>query len=135
MSEAVKIKATVMWADLVKVNEMSEKYQVNLCNLSPKAVAALEEMGLSLLNKDGQGDYITVKSSRPMKAFDTDGVEIDGSIVGNGSTAVAVLGYYDWRYKSKEGRSPSMKRLVIDNLVEYGDGEDVVGFDDAEEAL
>jgi hypothetical protein len=46
MTEAVKIKADVMWAYLVKPNDMSGKYQVDLCNLSDKAVEALESMGI-----------------------------------------------------------------------------------------
>ena len=38
-TEAVKVKAEIMWAFLNKPNEMSGKFQVDLCNLSDKAVA------------------------------------------------------------------------------------------------
>jgi hypothetical protein len=41
MTDSVKIKADVMWASLGKVNEMSGKFQVDLCNLSDKAAEAL----------------------------------------------------------------------------------------------
>jgi len=37
MTDAVKIKADIMWAYLDKVNDMSGKFQVDLCNLSDKA--------------------------------------------------------------------------------------------------
>ena len=48
MTEAVKIKADIMWAYLTKPNEMSGKYQVDLCNLSEKASEALESMGIDV---------------------------------------------------------------------------------------
>jgi hypothetical protein len=35
--QRIKINADVYWAQLNKVNDMSGKYQVNLCNLSDKA--------------------------------------------------------------------------------------------------
>jgi len=43
--EAVKVKGKVYWAQLNKVNDMSGKYQVNIGQLSAKAVDALEAMG------------------------------------------------------------------------------------------
>jgi hypothetical protein len=121
MTESVKLKATVMWANLSKPNDMSGKYQLDLANLSDAAVSALEDMGLTVRQKDTHGYFITAKSSNPIKAFDKQGEEIEGTIVGNGSTCIAVVGFYDWKYKSKEGRSPSLKRLVIDKLEVYGD--------------
>jgi hypothetical protein len=136
MSDKLKLKADVYWASLNRKNEMADAYTVDLCNLSDKAVAALEDMGISvqenLAKKPEQGKYITCKSQRPIKAFDTDGDEIDGD-VGNGSKAVCMIGTYDWRYKNKSGRSPSLAKLVITDLVEYAsdgnisaDDEDVL---------
>lgn len=121
-SQSVKIKADVMWAQLDKVNEMSGKYQVNLCNLSDAAVVALEEMGISVPDKEGQGRYITCKSANPIKAFDNDGVELAGVKIGNGSKAKAIITSYEWKYKNKKGVSPSLRKLVITDLVEYGGG-------------
>jgi hypothetical protein len=124
MSEAqsVKIKADVMWAQLDKVNEMSGKFQLNLCNLSEAAVVALEEMGITVADKEGQGRCITCKSANPIKAFDNDGVELAGVKIGNGSKAKAIITSYEWKYKNKKGVSPSLKKLVITDLVEYGGG-------------
>ena len=119
--EAVKIKANVMWAQMNKVNEMSGKYQVNLCDLSEPAVQALSEMGIEVKEKEGHGKFITCKSAKPMKAFDEDGQEIDEEI-GNGSKAKAIITAYEWKYKNKKGVSPSLKKLVITNLVEYAGG-------------
>jgi hypothetical protein len=121
-TQTVKLKADVMWAQLDKVNEMSGKYQVNLCNLSDAAVLALEELGIAVAEKEGQGRFITCKSANPIKAFDADGDEIVGVKVGNGSKAKAVINPYEWKYKNKKGVSPSLRKLVITELIEYGGG-------------
>ena len=47
--DRVKIKADIMWAYLSRTNDMSGKYQVDLCNLSDNAVQALEAMNQKLL--------------------------------------------------------------------------------------
>lgn len=135
MDDKIKIKADVYWAQLNKINEMSGKYQVNLCNLSDAAVEALEAMGLSVLvgedKKAEMGRYITCKSNNPIRAYDTDGDELS-ELVGNGSKAKAVVGAYEWKYKNKKGMSASLKKLVITDLVEYAsDGSTI----DDEEVL
>jgi hypothetical protein len=118
MENLVKFKCDIMWAQLTKVNDMSGKYQVNLCNLSDAAVKALEALSISTLNKEGMGNYITCKSNTPIKAFDLEGDEIK-ELIGNGSKAKAVVNPYEWAYKNKKGISPSLKKLVITDLVEY----------------
>jgi hypothetical protein len=119
MNEAVKIKADIMWAYLDKPNDMSGKYQVDLCNLSDKAAGALEELGLEVKTKEGKGKYITCKSTRPILAYDDGGSLIEGNSLGNGSKAVALVGTYSWSYQKKKGTSPALKRLVITELMEY----------------
>lgn len=134
MSEAakVKVKCDLFWAQLSKQNEMSGKYQVDLCNLSDAACKALEEMGIEIKsNKDKpeQGKYVTCKSSNPIKAFDNDGDEIS-ELVGNGSKAKAVISSYEWKYKNKSGVSPSLNKLVVTDLVEYADAGGNIGDDE-----
>lgn len=128
MSDKLKLKATVNWAFLNRKNEMSDAYTVDLCNLSDKAVAALEDMGISvqenLEKKPEQGKYITCKSQKPIKAFDTDGIEIIED-VGNGSKAVCMVGSYAWTYKNKKGISPSLAKLVITDLVVFAGGGNI----------
>lgn len=124
-TQRVKIKADVMWAYLDRKNDMSDKYQVDLCNLSDGAVSALESMGLTVSQKDDKGYYITCKSKNPIRAYDKNGEELEGVAVGNGSQAVALVSFYDWVFKNKEGRSPSLKKLVITELVSYEDGGEV----------
>lgn len=133
MSDKLKIKADVYWASLSRKNELADAYTVDLCNLSDKAVAALEEMGISVQEnaekKPEQGRYITCKSQRPIKAFDTDGDDIVEDI-GNGSKAICMIGSYDWRYKNKSGRSPSLVKLVITDLVVFAGGSNISADDE-----
>lgn len=131
MTDAVKVKADIMWAYLNKPNELSGKYQVDLCNLSDKAAKALEGMGLEIKQKEGKGNYITCKSTRPIVAFDDGGSAIDGGILGNGSKAVALVGSYEWAYQRKKGVSPALRKLVITELVQYnGMSEDELSTDE-----
>ena len=136
-NKRVKMKCDIYWAQLNKQNEMSNAYQVNLCNLSDAAVKALEDMGISVLEnkekKPEMGKYITCKSQKPIKAYDEDGQEIDSDVsIGNGSKAKVMVSAYEWTYKNKKGVSPSLAKLVITDLIEYAninlgdDDEDVL---------
>lgn len=132
MTDAVKIKADIMWAYLTKPNEMSGKYQVDLCNLSDKATAALQDMGLEVKTKEGKGKYITCKSTRPITIYDDGGSVLDGSVLGNGSKAVALVDAWEWQYQKKKGISPGLKKLVITEFKAYNGAEigDMVMEDD-----
>lgn len=129
MSDAkpVTVKATVMWCNHNKINEMSEKYQLELTNLSENAVKALEGIGLEVRKREDKpekGFYITCKSVRQMdKIFDKTGASLIDVAIGNGSTGTAVVGTYDWSFKNKKGLSASLIKMTIDNLVAY-DAED-----------
>lgn len=129
-----RIKATAMWAFTTKVNDMSGKYQVDLCNIDAKAVEALEELGIDVKkNKDKpeKGFYITCKSNHPIRAYDADGAEMKDVLIGNGSAVVATIQPYSWTFKNKKGISASLKKLVISELVEYNpDGADEDDEDD-----
>ena len=117
----ITVRGTVYWCERNKLNKFSNKYQVQLGNLSDKAVEAIEEMGIVPSNKsDDRGFFITLKSTNPMRLTDTEGAEIpEDVLIANGSEAVAVVGYYDWPIG--EGRSPSMIKMKITNLIEYND--------------
>lgn len=131
-TDAIKVKADIMWAYLNKPNDMSGKYQVDLCNLSEKATQALEGLGIEVKNKEGKGNFITCKSTRPILAFDDGGATIDGTIIGNGSKAVALIGFFEWMYQKKKGVSPALRKLVITDLVQYSGAstEELVAEDD-----
>lgn len=129
----VKIKGTVYWACLKKLNAMSGAYQVDIGDLSEAAVKALEGMGITALHKDAQGFYITCKSQYEIFAVDEDGDRVTENI-GNGSKAICLISPYPWKFKNKKGTSPSLKKLVITELVKY-ESKGSVDVDDDEEAL
>lgn len=141
MTDTIKpvvVACDVFWAFTNKPNNLSNKYQVDLCNLSDKAVEQLEEMGLAVKNnpdKPDQGSYITPVSTRQIKFYNSAGDELTGIEIGNGSKARAVLGYYDWEFNRKKGRSPSLVKLIIDDLVEYEGGSADVGSYNLDEAI
>ena len=134
-SQRVKIKADVMWAYMDRPNDMSGKYQVDLANLSDPAVKALEDMGLKVNQKEGKGFFITCKSTQPIKAYDKTGEALEGVTIGNGSKAIAMVSFYDWSYGAKTGKSPSLKKLVIDELVSYEGAEPPEAIIDDDEVL
>ena len=136
MSEAnINLKCQLYWPNLTMKNQLADKYTVDLALLSDEAVTALEDMGLKVNNKgDERGYYITCKSNNKYRAFQTDGEEIlikgrtplddeddpdMGVVVANGSEAKCLVGFYDWEYMKKKGRSPTLRRMVISNVVEY----------------
>lgn len=121
MDQAVKLKATLFWCQHNKVNEMSGKYEVKLCQLSDAAVEALEGMDIEVRAKEEMGNFITCKSSKPITVYDVDGDEIKEEI-GNGSKAKAIVSFYEWKYKNKKGVSPSLKKLVVTDHVEFAGG-------------
>lgn len=134
MSEKATLRATVMWAQLEQVNDMSGKYQVDLTNLSDNAVEALEALGIEVGFTEEKQSFITCKSTRPIYASGPDGESLRGVKIGNGSAAVAVVNPYEWKFKGKTGVSPSLKKLVITDLEVYDeddDGESTVNLDEA----
>jgi hypothetical protein len=132
LAKPVKIKAEVMWCFHNKQNEMSNKYQVDLCNLSEGAVKAIQNLGLEVRKRDDKpekGYFITAKSSIPIKVFSQDGDDLAEVAIGNGSKAVVLLSSYEWQWKNKSGCSASIKKMVIEELHSY-DGEDSSSEDD-----
>jgi len=121
---AIKLKAKLFWAQLNEPNEMSGKYQVDLANLSDAAVKELTALGINVNERAddefGRGKYITCKSTYPIKATDDNGLPIATDIrIGNGSEAIAVVDAYDWKFKGKSGKSPSLTTLVVTDLIAY----------------
>ena len=134
--QSIKLNAKVMWSFHNKPNNLSEKYQIDLCELSDAAVEALQkDLGVEARNKgDERGYYITCKSNNKYRAFHPDGKEVlivdrtpldeeddpqMGVTVANGSKAKCLVSFYDWEYMKKKGRSPTLRRMVISDLVEY----------------
>jgi hypothetical protein len=121
----VKVQADLFWAFLDTPNQMSGKYQVDLCNLSKEAIKTLEGMGVNVrkkAEKPEQGFFITAKSSNyPIVATDTNGNPIKAKVA-NGSKGVALLKPYEYTYRNQKGVGVGINGLVITDLIEYNSG-------------
>lgn len=128
----LKVQAEIMWAFLDTPNQLSGKYQVDLCNLTKGAIEALKSMGVEVRSKADQpekGNFITAKSvNYPIKTEDSDGNPISVK-VGNGSKGIALLKPYEYSYKGKKGVGVGINKLVVTDLVVY-EGEAVAATDD-----
>lgn len=133
----VKVKATLMWAFLDTVNQKSEKYSVDLCNLSKEAVKALTDIGIQVKKKEDQpekGFYVVAKSKNyPIKTVDMEGKPITGIKVANGSKGVALVSTYLHKSVDRFGMGVGIDKLVITDLKIYE--SDVVDVDDDEDVL
>lgn len=132
LQKPVKFRAEVMWCFHNKPNEMSGKYQIDLCNLSQNAIDAIKSLGLEVRKREDKpekGFFITAKSSIPIKVYDAKGEDLSNVAIGNGSKAVVVLSTYDWSWKHKKGSSASVKKMVIEELQSY-DGNEAEDDDD-----
>ena len=132
---------TLYWANLRQRNEMSGKYQVDLCNLNEKQKEALEDAGISVRNKgDDRGDFVTAKSKNfEIVPINKEGLEIpEDVIVGNGTKANVIAETYEWNHAptKRSGVSLGIKigGLVITDMNQYKPTSDVA-FEDLEEAL
>ncbi len=116
---SVKVACDIFWAFTQKVSEMSQKYEITFGNLSPAAVTNLNGMGIktrSRADKPEQGNYLTCKSLMPIEVFDANGNKLE-ALIGNGSKGIATLSPYEWANKFGKGISPSLKKLVVTDLV------------------
>ena len=134
--KSVAVQADIYWACTQTPNPTSDKeqYTVNLSNLSDKATKALEELGITVHNnpekRAAEGNYITCKSNYKIDAFDDKGELIPADKkIANGSKATAIVSFYEWDYRGKKGISPSIRKLTINNLIEYK-GANVEELDD-----
>lgn len=133
----IKVKGEIMWAFTNKPSDMSGSYQVDLCNLSPAAVDALEEVGIAARRREDKpekGFFVTAKSKYPITVLDKDGDPITDQ-VGNGSKGIGVVSVYEWKYKNKSGKSLSIGKLIVTDLKVYEKLGEGVDASELEEAL
>lgn len=118
----VPIKADLFWASLTEKNKYSEKYQVDLCNLSKDAIKTLMDMGINVKNdsnKPDQGFFVTAKSKLyPILAVDEKGNQI-GVKIANGSKGVALIKPYSYNVGGKKGVGVGISKIIVKDLIEY----------------
>ena len=111
------------WAFLSETNNLSGKYQVDVCNLNADQIDRLEQEGIQVRTKeDDRGYYITCKSTKyPITAYDKNGDTINVKVA-NGSKADIVVKPYGWKSPTgMKGTSAGISKLVVTDLIEYKD--------------
>jgi hypothetical protein len=138
MSNRVVVAAELNWCQLEEKNRLSNKYQFDVCQLSEKAVDALEALDINVKHKEDRGFFITCKSTYPIEARMEDGTSLAGVQIGNGTQAKVIVEPYNWTSPTgTKGTSPSLVRngLVVTELEVYSGGDDDEALPDLDNAL
>ena len=128
----IKVAGEFQWANTARVNDMSGKYQIDVCNLSEAAVKAIEETGGAVRSREDKpekGFFFTAKSNYEIPVVDTAGNEIKEQI-GNGSKGHIIIQPYPWSFRGKNGIGLGASKVVVTTLVHYEDGGEEVDTDD-----
>ena len=104
------VKGVAEWACVHSPNQLSNKYQIDICQLDKKDIKALEDSGVTVKNgsgdKAGKGSYVTAKTVRPPKIMDAAKKEWPNTImIGNGSTVKCSVTPFEWVFQKKSGVS------------------------------
>ena len=120
----VKIGGELFWSNWMnqyntKFNEDNKKYACTLGKLSEAAAEALQQVDIRIKDKELPGKHIVGKSLFPFAVVDKDGNEVPIENIGNGSKVIALITPYRHKMSAKWGASPSIKKLILTELVEY----------------
>ena len=129
-----QVRASISFPNFETKDRMSDKYSVQLANLSEAAVERFEESGIAVNNKDdayGRGDFVTCKSKFPIIPVAQDGESFEGRTgsIGYGSEVIAVIKPVQWEYAGKRGTTARIVKLTVTNLV-APEAADVAGDDE-----
>lgn len=126
-------KVGLYYPALVNKNSMSDKFQVNIGNLTDEHVKVLVDdlgvdpkqikepkTGLDDEKKqeaaDAQGRYIVARSEYPVKVVNGKQAPLEESIIksiGNGSVANVQVNSYDWTFKKESGVSAGLQQVML----------------------
>ena len=133
------VRGKADWASLYERNDMSKKYQIDICNIDAKTVKQLEAAGIDV--KTGEGEkaykerYIIAKADkyRP-RVLDRRGDLWDENVlIGNGSDIKASVNAFKYNYKGKDGIGCGLNDLMVTSLIERSGVDELDPEDDNEE--
>ena len=124
--ETAVIQGKAYWAKLNTPDEMSGKYQIDVCNLSDVAIASLEKHGVVPKNKDDErGTFITARSKFDVPVINSDKEGMNGTLIGNGSDVKVKISFNkDHQMVSQYGTSMYVNKVMVTNLVAYEEDTD-----------
>lgn len=136
---AVLKRVGIYYPAFVDPNKMSDKYQVNIGNLTDDHVNILvDELGVDEDQikepktdcddeakqeaADAQGRYIVARSEFPVVVVNGKQEELDDDYIktiGNGSIANVQINSYDWTFKKTSGTSAGLQQVMLLKKEEY----------------
>ena len=121
------IQGKAYWTKLKVPDEYSDKYQLDVGNLSQQSKKTLLDMGVKLKDKqDDRGEFVTPKSKFEVTAMDADKAPIDvqTTLIGNGSDVrVRVVPNASHPMVDQYGTSLYLNKVQVLTLVEYAGGD------------
>jgi hypothetical protein len=128
------VRGTSMWARVLdgSPNDLSGKYQVDICNLDENTVTELTDRGITIKNDEDRGDYVTAKAPRPPRLMDASKRDWNGANIGNGSIIKISAKPYPWNFKGKSGVGLGLNQLMVVEHVEYTGAEELEAEAEAE---
>tara|TARA_R100001443_G_scaffold84537_2_gene91158 strand:+ start:611 stop:1027 length:417 start_codon:yes stop_codon:yes gene_type:complete len=132
--ETAIISGKAFWTKLNRKDEYSDKYQLDVGDLSEKSKEVLTSHGVKLKNKnDDRGEFITARTQYLVSVIDSDKKVIDSdTLIGNGSSVRVKVDFNKTHpFVEKYGTSMYLKKVQVTELVEYG-GND---FDDDDDLV
>lgn len=132
----VKINGELFWSKWMAefntaFNTDNDRYECTIGNISDDDAAKLTGLGIKVKHKDAMGNFIVAKSKYLFNPTDDTMKEVDVKALGNGSKCVAVLTAYTHRMSAKHGNAPTIKKLMVTEVVTYTPPEATVEEDDA----
>ena len=122
------IQGKAYWTKLKARDEYSDKYQLDVGNLSQQSKKTLLDLGVRLKDKqDDRGAFVTPRSKFEVTAMDADKTPIDvqTTLIGNGSDVrVRVVPNADHPMADQYGTSLYLNKVQVLSLVEYFGGDD-----------
>lgn len=129
---AILKNAKVQWASVHDVNPMSNKYQIDIVNMTDAQIKQLTDAGVRVNECDDpqkkRGFFVTMKSVIKPDVVDK-GKRDFTKLIGNGSVCNIIWHPFEWTFKKKTGTSAGLDKIQVLKHVPFGDD-----FDNLEEA-
>ena len=132
--ETAIISGKAFWTKLNRKDEYSDKYQMDIGDLSDKSKEVLTSHGVKLKNKnDDRGEFITARTQYLVPVIDSNKKVIDSdTLIGNGSSVRVKVDFNKTHpFVEKYGTSMYLKKVQVTELVEYGKDD----FDDDDDLV
>ena len=132
--ETAIISGKAFWTKLNRKDEYSDKYQMDIGDLSDKSKEVLTSHGVKLKNKnDDRGQFITARTQYLVPVIDSNKKVIDSdTLIGNGSSVRVKVDFNKTHpFVEKYGTSMYLKKVQVTELVEYGKDD----FDDDDDLV